>query len=63
MLVDRIQIPASDELPSVRDLVNTAMSKRPDVAIAIRARPTDEPTLPAPPTCWVQASLNVVYQT
>jgi len=32
--LDRIEIPASDDLPPLRKLVGTAMQKRPDVAVA-----------------------------
>lgn len=32
--VDRIQVPDSDDLPPLRELVATAMAKRPDVAVA-----------------------------
>ncbi len=34
VLVDRIQIPDSDDLPPLRELLNTAMAKRPDVAVS-----------------------------
>jgi outer membrane protein TolC len=32
--IDRIEIPDTEELPAVRELVATAMAKRPDVALA-----------------------------
>jgi outer membrane protein len=32
--VDRIRIPDTDDLPGLRDLVKTAMAKRPDVAVS-----------------------------
>ena len=62
VLVDRIQIPASDELPSVRDLVNTAMSKRPDVSSSKYRDQTDELNL-AGTTNPLLPSFNVQYQT
>ena len=34
VLVDRIQIPDTDDLPPLRELVTTAMAKRPDVAVS-----------------------------
>ena len=34
VLVDRIQVPDSDDLPPLRTLLTTAMSKRPDVAVS-----------------------------
>lgn len=62
VLVDRIQIPESDNLPPVRELVATAMAKRPDVAVAryrdqtnaINLAGTENPLLP---------TLNLYLQT
>ena len=34
VLVYRIQVPDTDDLPSLRELMNTAMAKRPDVAVS-----------------------------
>lgn len=42
VLVDRIQIPDTDDLPPLRDLVKTAMAKRPDVAVSNYRDQTDE---------------------
>jgi outer membrane protein TolC len=62
VLVDRIQIPATDDLPPLRQLVATAMAKRPDVAVSryrdqateINLAGTANPLLP---------NLNVTLQT
>jgi outer membrane protein TolC len=42
VLADRIQIPETDDLPPLRELVNTAMAKRPDVAVSKYRDQTDE---------------------
>jgi len=42
VLVDRIQVPDTDELPPVRQMVTTAMEKRPDVAVSKYRDQTDE---------------------
>jgi outer membrane protein len=60
--LDRIEVPAEDDLPPLRQLVSTAMAKRPDVAVAkMRERTsqmslagTENPLLP---------SLQVTAQT
>jgi outer membrane protein len=62
VLVDRIEIPATDDLPPLRQLVATAMAKRPDVVVAryrdqtteINLAGTANPLLPA---------LNLTLQT
>src|SRR5581483_6211109 len=53
--LDRIEVPATDDLPPLRQLVVTAMSKRPDIAVskirdetqAISALGTENPLLPS----------------
>ncbi len=53
--VDRIRIPEADELPGLRELVKTAMAKRPDVAVSnfrdqaaeISLKGTENPLLPS----------------
>ena len=42
VLVDRIEVPESDVIPPLRELVNTAMEKRPDVAVSKFRDQTDE---------------------
>lgn len=62
VLVDRIQIPDSDDLPPLRELVNTAMAKRPDVAVSKYRDQTDDINL-AGTTNPLLPNLNVQYQT
>jgi outer membrane protein len=62
VLVDRIEIPDTDDLPPLRELVATAMAKRPDVAVSryrdqateINLAGTANPLLP---------TLNLTLQT
>jgi outer membrane protein TolC len=62
VLMDRMEIPATDDLPPLRQLVTTAMEKRPDVAVSkyrdqtteINLAGTANPLLP---------TLNVTLQT
>jgi outer membrane protein TolC len=42
VLVDRIEVPEADDLPPLRELVTTAMAKRPDVAVSKFRDQTDE---------------------
>ncbi|HUB83744.1 MAG TPA: TolC family protein [Bryobacteraceae bacterium] len=62
LLVDRIQVPDTDELPPLRQLINTAMSKRPDVAVAKYRDQTDEINL-AGTTNPLLPTLNTQFQT
>lgn len=62
VLVDRIQIPDSDDLPPLRELVTTAMSKRPDVAVSKYRAQTDEINL-AGTTNPLLPSLTAQFQT
>jgi outer membrane protein len=62
VLVDRIQIPETDDLPPLRALVTTAMEKRPDVAVSKYNDQTGEINL-AGTTNPLLPSLNVQYQT
>jgi outer membrane protein len=60
--LDRIEVPETEELPPLRDLVTRAMSKRPDVAVARSRAETDEMALPGT-TNPLLPSLQVVLQT
>jgi outer membrane protein TolC len=62
VLVDRIQIPESDDLPPLRQLVATAMAKRPDVAVSKYKDQTDEINL-AGTTNPLLPTLNTQFQT
>ena len=62
VLVDRIQIPDSDDLPPLRDLVKTAMAKRPDVAVSNYRDQTDEINL-AGTTNPLLPAANLTLQT
>jgi len=62
VLVDRGQIPDSDDLPPLRELVTTAMAKRPDVAVSKYRDQTDEINL-AGTTNPLLPSLTVQLQT
>ncbi|HUA58055.1 MAG TPA: TolC family protein, partial [Verrucomicrobiae bacterium] len=62
VLVDRIQVPDTDELPPLRELVTTAMSKRPDVAVSRYRDQTDEINL-AGTTNPLLPSLTAQFQT
>jgi outer membrane protein TolC len=62
VLVDRIQIPDSDDLPPLRQLVTTAMARRPDVAVAHYRDQTDEINL-AGTTNPLLPTLNTQFQT
>jgi outer membrane protein TolC len=62
VLVDRMQIPDTDDLPPLRELVNTAMAKRPDVAVSHYRDQTDEINL-AGTTNPLLPSLTVQLQT
>ncbi len=42
VLVDRLEFPAEEEMPPLRDMVATAMKKRPDVAVAKYREETDK---------------------
>ena len=60
--MDRIGIPESDDLPALRDLVATAMAKRPDVAVARYRDQTSEINL-AGTANPLLPSLNLTLQT
>jgi outer membrane protein len=60
--VDRIEIPATDDLRPLRELVTTAMAKRPDVALAKYRDQTTEMNLPGT-TDPLLPSLNFTAQT
>jgi outer membrane protein len=62
VLVDRIQIPETDDLPTLRQLVTTAMAKRPDVAVSKYRDQTDEINL-AGTTNPLLPTLNTQFQT
>ena len=62
VLVDRIQIPDTDDLPPLRELVTTAMAKRPDVAVSRFRDQTDEINL-AGTTNPLLPLLNTQFQT
>lgn len=62
VLVDRIQIPDTDDLPPLRELVATAMAKRPDVAVSKYRDQTDEINL-AGTTNPLLPTLNTQFQT
>jgi len=62
VLVDRIQIPDTDDLPPLRELVKTAMAKRPDVAVSNYRDQTDEINL-AGTTNPLLPTLNTQFQT
>lgn len=62
VLVDRIQIPESDDLPPLRDLLATAMAKRPDVAVARYRDQTSEINL-AGTTNPLLPTMNLTLQT
>jgi outer membrane protein TolC len=62
VLVDRIQVPDSDDLPPLRQLVTTAMEKRPDVAVSKFRDQTDEINL-AGTTNPLLPALNTLLQT
>ena len=62
VLVDRIQIPDTDDLPPLRELVATAMAKRPDVAVSKYRDQTDEINL-AGTTNPLLPALNLTLQT
>ena len=62
VLVDRVQIPDTDDLPPLRELVTTAMAKRPDVAVSKYRDQTDEINL-AGTTNPLLPSLTVQLQT
>ena len=62
VLVDRIQIPETDNLPPLRELVNIAMAKRPDVAVSKYRDQTDEINL-AGTTNPLLPSLTTQLQT
>lgn len=61
--LDHMEVPASDDLPSLRQLVATAMAKRPDVAVAKYRDQTSEMALagtenPLLPSLSVQGTLR-----
>jgi outer membrane protein len=62
VLVDRIEVPEKDDLPPLRELVQTAMSKRPDVAVSKYRDQTDEINL-AGTTNPLLPNLNTQFQT
>lgn len=62
VLVDRIQIPDTDDLPPLRELVTTAMAKRPDVAVSKYRDQTDEINLSGT-TNPLLPTLNTLFQT
>jgi outer membrane protein TolC len=62
VLVDRMQIPDTDDLPPLRKLVETAMAKRPDVAVSKYRDQTDEINL-AGTTNPLLPTLNTHLQT
>jgi outer membrane protein len=62
VLVDRIQIPDTDDLPPLRQLVTTAMEKRPDVAVSKYRDQTDDINL-AGTTNPLLPTLNTQFQT
>ena len=62
VLVDRIQIPETDDLPPLRELVTTAMAKRPDVAVSKYRDQTDDINL-AGTTNPLLPTLNTQFQT
>jgi outer membrane protein TolC len=62
VLVDRMQIPETDDLPPLRELVKTAMAKRPDVAVSNYRDQTDEINL-AGTTNPLLPTLNTQFQT
>jgi outer membrane protein len=62
VLVDRMQIPDTDDLPPLRQLVATAMAKRPDVAVSKYKDQTDEINL-AGTTNPLLPTLNTQFQT
>jgi outer membrane protein TolC len=62
VLVDRIQIPDTDDLPPLRRLVTTAMEKRPDVAVSKYRDQTDDINL-AGTTNQLLPTLNTQFQT
>jgi outer membrane protein TolC len=62
VLVDRMQIPDTDDLPPLRELLNTAMAKRPDVAVSKYRDQTDEINL-AGTTNPLLPALNTQFQT
>jgi outer membrane protein TolC len=62
VLVDRMQIPETDDLPPLRELVKTAMAKRPDVAVSNYRDQTDEINL-AGTTNPLLPTLNTQLQT
>ena len=62
VLVDRVQIPETDDLPPLRTLVTTAMAKRPDVALSKYRDQTTEIDLPGTTNPLLPA-MNVLLQT
>jgi outer membrane protein TolC len=62
VLVDRLQVPDSDDLPPLRELLNTAMSKRPDVAVSKYRDQTSDIDL-AGTTNPLLPTLNATLQT
>jgi outer membrane protein TolC len=62
VLVDRMQIPDTDDLPPMRKLLETAMAKRPDVAVSKYRDQTDEINL-AGTTNPLLPTLNTHLQT
>jgi outer membrane protein TolC len=62
VLVDRMQIPDTDDLPPLRQLVSTAMTKRPDVAVSKFRDQTDEINL-AGTTNPLLPTLSTLFQT
>ncbi|HEX3744387.1 MAG TPA: TolC family protein [Bryobacteraceae bacterium] len=62
VLVDRMQIPDADDLPPLRQMVTTAMAKRPDVAVSKYRDQTDEINLAGTANPLLPI-LNVQYQT
>ncbi len=62
VLVDRLDVPATDDLPPLRELLTTAMAKRPDVAVSKYRDQTDEINL-AGTTNPLLPTLNTQFQT
>jgi outer membrane protein TolC len=62
VLVDRIEVPDADNLPPLRELINVAMTKRPDVAVSKYRDQTDEINL-AGTTNPLLPTLNTQFQT
>ncbi len=60
--LDRVEVPDSETLPPLRELVSTAMAKRPDVAVAKFRGQTDEMNLIGT-TSPLLPSLQVQFQT